>query len=128
MTQSKEGLKRRVKTLETVVSDGIDQLILEVRRLDGNIRVLAEALEQHDTTIAALRAIIVESDVATDDEIDAKRKELEGIRNKVREEAERKAEEANKKYANVDPELKAMHKAAVEAKDEHPKEAFIFDG
>ena len=132
MSSSKEGLKRRVITLETVVSEGIDKLILEVHRINNNIHVLAGAMEELDANIAALRAIMVISEIATDDEIDAKRLELGAIRDGVRKEAEEAAEKLAKKkeekYANIDPELMRMHKAAEDASEEHPEDAFIFGG
>lgn len=139
--KSRNPIKRRLELLEGLLGDGIDQLVQEVRRIDGNIMVLAHGMEDIDDNAAALRALCIEKGLFTDAEFDAKKQEIVDIRLKAREEAARKAEaEAAKEQepekeeddtaSRPDGELVDMHKKAVEAGQSAgvPDGAFIFGG
>jgi hypothetical protein len=112
-------LEQRIATLEKIQSQGIDLLIMEVRRLFDNDAVIGEAVESHDTTIASIRSLLVAGKVLTDEAIDARSEEIEKIRSQAEEERAQQAELREIEF-----------KAAEAAKEEagHPKEAFIFAG
>jgi hypothetical protein len=139
----KNPLKARLDVVERVMSDGIDNLINEIRRVDGNIHIIAGGMESIDDNAAALRALLVAKGILTDDEVDGKIVEIRDIRQKARDEAIRKAaeaekeaaeeaekaEEEEKKFKDVDPELRRMKEAAEGAGEEsHPEGAFVFGG
>ena len=114
-----EELEQRIATLEKVQSEGIDLLIMEVRRLFDNDAVIGQAVESHDTTLASIRSLLVDGDVLTDEAIDARSQEIDTIRAQAEEERAQQAELREIEF-----------KAAEAAKEEagHPKEAFIFGG
>ncbi len=114
-----EELEQRIATLEKVQSEGIDLLIMEVRRLFDNDAVIGQAVESHDTTLASIRSLLVDGNVLTDEAIDARSQEIDTIRAQAEEERAKQAELREIEF-----------KAAEAAKEEagHPKEAFIFGG
>jgi hypothetical protein len=114
-----EELEQRIATMEKIQSEGIDLLIMEVRRLFDNDAVIGQAVESHDTTLASIRSLLVDGDVLTDEAIDARSQEIDTIRAQAEEERAQQAELREIEF-----------KAAEAAKEEagHPKEAFIFGG
>ena len=116
-----DNIRARVETMEKIQGEGIDMLAQEIRGLYENDRVIGSAAEQHDTTIAAIRALLVGKGILTNDEIEQKSAEIDEIRTKEllrRKEAEEK-----------ERELSRLSEAAEAAgKEGHPKEAFIFGG
>jgi len=117
MSSASERLKARVDTIEKVQTEGIDWLATEIKSLFSNDSVIGEAVESHDTTIAAIRALLVSKGILTDEEIDAKAKEINTIR------------EAAAENLKKTEELMKMKTAAENAgKEGHPTEAFIFGG
>jgi hypothetical protein len=112
-------LEQRIAVMEKIQADGIDYLVTEIRRLFDNDAVIGQAAEDHDTTIAALRSLLVDKSVLTDDEIGDRRGTINGLR-----------ERAEKERAK-EMELRQIEFRAQEAAKEsagHPKEAFIFGG
>lgn len=112
-------LEQRIALLEKVQADGIDYLVTEIKRLSENDAVIGQAVEAHDTTIAALRSLMVDKDIMTDVEVDTRRSEIDELRRKVEVERARQME------------LQQVAFRAQEAAKEdagHPKEAFIFGG
>jgi hypothetical protein len=137
--KKKNPIKKRLELLEGLLGDGIDKLVLEIQRVDGNIYILAGGLEDIDDNTAALRALGVEKGFFTEEEFESKKKEIADIRLKAREEAARKAEEAEKEPepeaepedpTQPDAELVAMRDAAVAAGQDEgvPDGAFVFGG
>jgi len=134
--KSKNIVKRRLETLEKIQTDGIDWLAHEVRGLYHNEQLLASAMEEQDNLLAAMRALLVGKGICTNQEIDDKKKEVEGIRQRAIEaqkEQEQEQEQAREKEAQEalqpDPEMDRMKRAAESAAGEgHPTEAFIFGG
>ena len=110
---------KRVEVMEKVQADGIDWLANEIKGLFQNDGVIGSAVEEHDTTITAIKALLIEKGILTDSEIESKRADIDRIRAK---EVERRKEETEKLN-----ELKQMKSAAEDAgKEGHPPEAFIF--
>ena len=108
-------LEARMAAMEKVQADGIDWLVKEIQVLFRNDNVVGEAIENHDTTIAAIRALLVAKGILTDKEIDEKRVEIDGIRSSAQEQRGRVSE------------LQVLGEAAEAAgKEGHPPEAFIF--
>lgn len=112
-------LERRIELLEKLQADGIDRMVVEIQRLSKNDAVIGGAVESHDTTIAVLRSLLVDKKVLSDEGIEARRKEIVAIRERV----EQERSDQN--------ELRQVQFRAAEAAKEdagHPKEAFIFGG
>jgi len=137
-TSHKNPTKQRLDVLERVMSNGIDQLIREIQRVDYNINIIANALEDIDINVATFREIFKEKGIVSAEEffakketvIEAKREALEAARKAQEEalaEAERKKKELEE-HPGVEPELIAMKQAAEVAGEEvdHPEGAFIF--
>lgn len=114
-----ESMDERVRALEKIQSGGIDWLAKEMQGLFHNDRVIGSAVENHDTTIAALKALLIEKGIITEDEVEAKRKEIDDLR--------AKAEKARAKEAEFKNAAEQLKKQALEEQG-HPSEAFIFGG
>lgn len=112
-------LEKRIETVEKVQTDGVDCLVNEIKRLFHNDDVIGEAVEQHDTTIAALKALLIDKGIITEREVLDKRKEIDQIRVK--------AMEARKKEAELCYVAEQAKKAALEERG-YPPEAFIYGG
>lgn len=112
-------IEERLETLEKVQGDGVDWLAKEMKGLFHNDAVIGQAVENHDTTIAAIKALLVEKGILTDDEIEAKRKEIDRIR--------ADAMKAREKEAELLRVAENAKKAALEDQG-HPPEAFVFGG
>jgi len=136
----KQSDKKRMAVLEAVMSQGIDQLISEVQRIDYNVNIIAGALDDIDINVATLREIFKEKGIVSAEEffakkevvIEAKRKAIEAAKEAqeaAREELTRKAKEMEE-HPDVDPELVAMKQNAEVAGEEvdHPEGAYIFGG
>ena len=76
-------------------------------------------MEDHDTTIAALKALLVEKGIITEDEVQAKRKQIDKMR--------ADAQKARQKEAEMRQVAEKAKKAALEDQG-HPPEAFLFGG
>lgn len=114
-----EELEQRIALMEKIQAEGIDHLIVEIQRLSDNDGVLGEVAEEQDNTIAAIRSLLVDAKVTTDEAIDGRKGEIV----RLREQAKKKRQEQ--------AELQEMSfRAEQAAKEEagHPKEAFIFGG
>jgi len=112
-------ITERVECIEKIQADGIDWLANEIKVLFQNDSVIGSAVEEHDTTIGAIRALLVSKGILTDEEIDKKRTELDKIR--------ADAMEHQQAVAKQKAELNALSDAADAAgKEGHPPEAFIF--
>jgi len=136
-------VKRRIAALEAAVSDGIDFLTEDIQRMFQNFTLVADSHDQHELTIAAIKGVLLDKGVLTEDEFQAKRnyflrlmqedrerrqKELEAKLAEA-EEAEVKEEpEEDDPNKDVDPELKRMKQAAVSAGQSRsdPPEATMF--
>lgn len=116
---SKKSIEKRLEVVEKIQSGGIDWLAKEVQGLFQNDNVIGEAVEDHDTTIAALKALLVEKGIITEDEVQAKRKQI----NKMRADAQK----ARQKEAEMRQVAENAKKAALEDQG-HPPEAFLFGG
>tara|TARA_Y100000296_G_C4973578_1_gene157112 strand:+ start:114 stop:461 length:348 start_codon:yes stop_codon:yes gene_type:complete len=114
---SKRSIDKRVGAIEKVQSDGIDWLATEIRNLYSNEQLLADAMETNDTTVAAIRALLVEKGILTDSEIDRKREELDKMRAQAIE-----AQAQQRELRQIDDAAKAADTEG------HPEEAFIFGG
>lgn len=137
--QSKKNVvKRRLEVVEKTQSEGLDKVISEIFRIDGNIMIIAEGLETLDTNIAAMKALCVRKELFTDDEFSEVVAELNEIRMRVAAEKRKLAQakgeavpEQVDEMGRPDKELLAMHQAAVNAGDdtaEAPPGAFVFGG
>lgn len=130
----KNKVKERLEKVEKVQSQGIDLLIREVQRLDGNDRVIAEGFEDIDLNAATLRSLLVQKGIITDEEFGAEKARLVALKLQAQKQAEqkRKEEEATaeaERMLESDDELVRMKNAAESAGQEgHPEEAFIFGG
>ena len=107
--KAKSPLKKRLDNLEKIIADGIDELVLDNRNLHHNDTIIAGAMEEHDETIAAIRSLLVDKGLLTDEAIDSRRAEVRKIREDVRAEAIRKEEALAAKKAE---DLKAAEDAA----------------
>ena len=116
---SKASIEERVQVLEKIQSGGIDWLAKEVQGLFHNDGVIGSAVEQHDTTIAAIKALLIEKGIITDAEVQAKRKEIDDLR--------AKAEKARAEEAKFRKAAEQLKRTAIEEQG-HPPEAFIFGG
>lgn len=112
-------LDERIAALEKIQSNGLDWLATEMKSLFQNDNVIGQAVEEHDTTLAALKALLVEKGIITDAEIEAKREEIDRIRED--------AMKARKKEAELRQVAEQAKRAALEEQG-HPPEAFIFGG
>lgn len=112
-------LEKRVEVLEKVQTDGIDWLASEVKGLFHNDNVIGQAVEDHDTTLAALKALLIEKGIITEDEVSAKRKEIDLLRENTM--------KARAKEAELRSVAEAAKKVAL-AEQGHPPEAFVFGG
>lgn len=117
--KSIKSIEERVEVLENVQSGGIDWLAKEMQGLFHNDSVIGQAVENHDTTIAAIKALLVEKGIITEQEVEAKRVEIDNLR--------AKAEEARAKEAEFKKAAEDLKKAALEEQG-HPPEAFVFGG
>jgi 2-oxoglutarate dehydrogenase complex dehydrogenase (E1) component-like enzyme len=112
-------LDERLTLLEKVQTDGVDLLAREMKGLFHNDSVIGQAVEAHDTTIAAIKALLIEKGILTSEEIEAKGKEIDKMR--------AQAMEARKKEAELREVAEKAKKAALEEQG-HPPEAFVFGG
>lgn len=138
---TKNKVKERIKVVEETQLEGIDMLIGEIRRVDGNVAVVANGIENVDNSSAALAMLLIEKGIFTREEFNEKEAEVVKIRAeavarmKAQQEAALAAEEAEEKTEDPeveqpDGELVDMHKKAVKAGSDgaHPPDAFIFGG
>lgn len=116
---SKKSIEHRLEVIEKIQSGGIDWLAKEVQGLFQNDNVIGEAVEDHDTTIAALKALLVEKGIITEDEVQAKRRQIDKMR--------ADALKARQKEAEMRQVAENAKKAALEDQG-HPPEAFLFGG
>lgn len=137
MSSGKNPLKKRLEVLEAVLSEGIDRIIQDQRRIDENMGILVGAMEDIDNNVATLRAFGVTSGVFTDDAFEAKKLEVVALRDAAFRAAEAKEAlaQAAKEVLPPDPsqpdtELVRMREKAVQAgKDTSlPDGAFVFGG
>lgn len=108
-------LEERVAILETINR----ALITEMRSLAHNMKVIGEAIEAHDNMLAAGKAIAVRGGVTTEATIDSLIDEINEIRTRVVE---------NRRRGIEVEEIEQRAKAASQAENGHPPEAFIFGG
>jgi predicted nucleotidyltransferase len=116
---SKKSIEKRLEVIEKIQSSGIDWLAKEVQGLFQNDNVIGEAVEDHDTTIAALKALLAEKGIITEDEVQAKRKQIDKMR--------ADAQKARAKEAEMRQVAENAKKASLEDQG-HPPEAFLFGG
>lgn len=114
-----KSVEERVQVLEKIHSGGIDWLAKEVQGLFHNDNVIGQAVEDHDTTIAALKALLIEKGIITEEEVQAKRTEIDDLR--------AKAEKARAKEAEFRQAAETLKRKALEDQG-HPPEAFVFGG
>jgi hypothetical protein len=145
--QSGNPVKKRIAALEVAWREALQWLFEDIQKMFGNFSVIGDAYDDLDMNVAALKALMIEKGVITEDEFQAKKKYFVGVLNKERrrrqselqnlqrhaeEEAKRvaEAEEAALDGSTVSSELKRMHKAALETgkNPELPSEATIFGG
>lgn len=148
-------IKKRVARLEVAWREGLQWVLEDIQKMFGNFEVIGDAYDDLDINIASLKALLVEKQVITEEEFEAKKQYFIGVMNAERqrrqEELERLQAEAEKKAqedaetdakvaeaeaqasdgSKVTSELKRMHKAATESdKDniEVPDGATVFGG
>lgn len=114
-----KSIEERLEVLENIQSGGIDWLAKEMQGLFHNDNVIGQAVESHDTTIAAIKALLIEKGIITEDEIEAKKKEIDDLR--------AKAEKARAQEAEFQKAAEHLKRKALEEQG-HPPEAFIFGG
>jgi hypothetical protein len=114
-----KSIEERVQVLEKVQTGGIDWLAKEVQGLFHNDNVIGSAVESHDTTIAAIKALLIEKGIITESEVEAKKAEIDDLR--------AKAESARAKEAEFRQAAERLKKKAQEDQG-HPPEAFIYGG
>jgi hypothetical protein len=135
----KNKVKERVAAVEQSQMTGIDMLIGEVRRIDGNVRVVAEGIENVDNAAAALAMLLIAKGVITKEEFQAKEAKIVQLRAEVSAKAKAeqeavatqvKADAEEAKELAPDTELVQLHNRAVKAGEtnEHPEGAFFFGG
>ncbi len=112
-----KSIEERVQVLEKIQSGGIDWLAKEMQGLFHNDGVIGEAVESHDTTIAAIKALLIEKGIITEAEVEAKRAEIDRLR--------ADAEKARAQEAELRNMADQAKKVAQEEQG-HPTEAFIF--
>jgi len=149
---SSNPVKRRVAALEATMRGGIDGFAQDIANMFENFKIIADAYDSQDVNTAALKSLLLKKGIITEDEFQEERQyfikvlnderarrqaELEKLQQEAAEEAEREAEmdaavkEIEAQAADgskVTPELRRMHKAAVEAgkAPEDPPEATRF--
>jgi hypothetical protein len=154
--QSANPVKKRIGRLEVAWRDGIQWLSEDIQKMYQNFQVVGDAYDRLDINIAAIKAILIEKQVFTEEEFRVKQGFLIGVmdRERMRRQAELKriqeeADAAALKQAEVDakaaeaeaaasdgstvsPELKRMHQAATAAGEsdeiEVPVGATVFGG
>lgn len=139
--RSTNPVKKRIASLERVWRGGLDWLLNDIQKMFTNIELLAEGHDNIDLNVAALKSLMVDKGVITEEEFAERRQKLFAITQKKRmkmleearraeEEAERvkEAEEKAHDGSAVTPELPRMRKAAEDASGHVPPEAFEFGG
>ena len=135
--RSSNPVKKRVGRLEVVWREAIQWLLEDIQRMFQNFAVIADAYDEVDINAAALKSLLVEKGVITEEEFASRRGILKDMliqeRTRRQEEMERlKAEEKERRDredAESDPnaDLRRMKKAAESAASNPiPNEAFIF--
>lgn len=114
-----ESIEERVQLLEKIQGGGIDWLANEMKGLFQNDDVIGSAVEEHDTTIAAIKALLVEKGILTEREISTKKEQIDRMR--------AEAVKAREKEAEMLQIAEQAKKAALEEQG-HPPEAFLFGG
>lgn len=121
-----EELEQEVLNLASLLKEAIDanrdlatSLGGEISRLSRNEQVLAQALEEQDNVLAAIRASLESTEVLNRDAFDVRLYEVRQMR--------QRAVENRRQQAELDAvQRKAAEAAKVQAG--HPPEAFIFGG
>ena len=114
---SKTNIEERLKVLEKVQGDGIDWLAKEMQGLFHNDGVIGEAVEDHDTTLAALKSLLIDKGIITEGEVQAKRAEIDKMR--------ADSQKARQQEAEMLHVAEQAKKVALEEQG-HPPEAFVF--
>ena len=140
---SSNAAKRRIAALEAAVTDGIDLLAEDIQGMFQNFALVADSHDSHELTIAAIKGVLLDKGVITEDEFQEKRSYFVDLMNKDRERRQAALDKALKEaeakelkeepeeddpHADVDPELKRMRAAAAAAGQSRsdPPEATVF--
>lgn len=149
--RSQNPLKKRIARLEVAWREGLQWIAEDVQKMFGNFTTIADAYDEIDVNVAAVKSLMVDKGLITEEEFSDRREalikliqeerkrrqaELEKLEEQARlqeedpEEAERVAEAEKKARdgSRVDPELVKMRQKAEKAKDYRPPEAFTFGG
>ena len=148
-------IKRRIASLEVAWREGIGWLVNDIQSMFSNFAVLIDGHEKVDINVQALKSVLIEKGIITDEEFQAKmvywqevyervREQKEEQRRAAEEEAERQAEltteernqvaEAERQAmdgSKVDQDLVDMKRAAIAAAEDespYPSEATVFGG
>lgn len=120
----KSSTKKRLEQVERLVHESIRGLAIDIQAVAANQQDIVESLEAQDEVLAALKALIIEKGVATDEEIEAKVTEIQDIKVRVRE-LHRKQMELRKADPDVARLMDSAHDPSI---GDVPEEAFIFGG
>jgi len=153
--KSTHPVKKRVGRLEIAWREGMQWMAEDIQKMFRNFAIIGDAYDQQDLNVAALKGLLLEKGIITEEEFQAKRgffsklliaererrqAELKAVQEaaeaKQAEDAEieAKADEAALGAADgstVTPELKRMHKAAQEAGSDElhvPEGVTVFGG
>jgi hypothetical protein len=147
--RSDNPIKRRIATLEVGWREAMQWLLEDIQAMFQNFGIVADAYDQLDINIAALKAVLIEKGVITEEEFAAKQQHFIGIINAERERRQQELEKMQQEQeledeaeaarvaeaeagatdgSHVDPQLQEMRRRAVEAGESSdlPDGAFIF--